>query len=345
MQKPEISADIPDDVPDRDRPAGFSAISNAWVIWIRDGLYPFIQSALNYIEYALATIQAAIETILIAAASTNAQEWTSGGHYDAGDPVWSPLDFNTYRAKTDHSGLTTDPSLDNVNWGNAGIANVQTAAGDITPGRILTNGAHGLGGDPLDWTGAGVDLDNPPVQTAFALVDGSTVNGPGLNGALLVMSDGTTGLAIAGSRNGNGLRFRPQQGGIWGPYQEIYQHRSIVGTVSDDVSGNPTGAIIERGGNGFSNTYVKLADGTQICTLRRTGDAEYTWPFPAVFAQVDGLQGSHVSDNSSRNWNIGFSDLTTSEVTFQVFDADNGVEISDGNVSTILIVAIGRWKT
>lgn len=48
--------------------------------------------------------------------AASATAWVSGGSYTLGDVHWSLIDFLPYRAKTTHSGLTTDPSLDDTNW-------------------------------------------------------------------------------------------------------------------------------------------------------------------------------------------------------------------------------------
>lgn len=50
-----------------------------------------------------------------AEAASNATLWVSGTSYSAGDVVYSPVDYKSYRAKTAVSG-TTDPSLDSANW-------------------------------------------------------------------------------------------------------------------------------------------------------------------------------------------------------------------------------------
>lgn len=50
-----------------------------------------------------------------AESAANATLWVSGTSYSAGDVVYSPIDYKSYRAKTATSG-TTDPSLDSVNW-------------------------------------------------------------------------------------------------------------------------------------------------------------------------------------------------------------------------------------
>jgi hypothetical protein len=52
------------------------------------------------------------------AASQVAAAWVSGASYTVGAVVWSPSDYASYRAKTTHSGITTDPSLDTTRWQN-----------------------------------------------------------------------------------------------------------------------------------------------------------------------------------------------------------------------------------
>lgn len=50
-----------------------------------------------------------------AAAAANVTKWISGTNYAEGSNVWSPIDFLTYRRKTNGAG-TTDPSADTANW-------------------------------------------------------------------------------------------------------------------------------------------------------------------------------------------------------------------------------------
>ena len=50
-----------------------------------------------------------------AEAASNAEKWVSGTTYVTGDVTWSPIDFLSYRRKTDGAG-TTDPSVDPTNW-------------------------------------------------------------------------------------------------------------------------------------------------------------------------------------------------------------------------------------
>lgn len=75
-----------------------------------------------------------------------------------------------------------------------------------------------------------------------------------------------------------------------------YLKGTILGTVSRDTNGVPTGGVIERGSN-TNGDYVRFADGTQICTSPSipTGpistpagalwqSGHLAWTFPAAFA-------------------------------------------------------------
>jgi hypothetical protein len=53
-------------------------------------------------------------------AASLASAWVSGASYSVGTLVYSTLDYKTYRAITTHSGETTDPSSDTVNWVSMG---------------------------------------------------------------------------------------------------------------------------------------------------------------------------------------------------------------------------------
>lgn len=71
-------------------------------------------SALHHAAKAAASASAAAASAT--AASLEASAWSSGASYSVGDVVYSPIDYQTYRAITTHSGVTTDPSEDETNW-------------------------------------------------------------------------------------------------------------------------------------------------------------------------------------------------------------------------------------
>ena len=65
---------------------------------------------------AASSATSAAESANAASLASNAPKWVSGETFVQGDLRWSPIDFQTYRAITNHSGETTDPSLDTTNW-------------------------------------------------------------------------------------------------------------------------------------------------------------------------------------------------------------------------------------
>mgnify|MGYP000155439792 CR=1 FL=1 len=117
--------------PSRQRPSVFAEEADAFL-----GSLPTFQSEVNaagdYVETKASEAQTsasnaatsesnAEESATEAAASAiaaalEASEWVSGASYSEGDVVWSSVNYATYRAKTNHSGLTTDPSSDTTNW-------------------------------------------------------------------------------------------------------------------------------------------------------------------------------------------------------------------------------------
>lgn len=62
---------------------------------------------------------------------------------------------------------------------------------------------------------------------------------------------------------------RRNDNGTWSGWYPIYHARNILGGVAQ-VSGVPTGGLIERGSNA-NGEYVRFADGTQICTGAYSG--------------------------------------------------------------------------
>jgi hypothetical protein len=63
-----------------------------------------------------------------------------------------------------------------------------------------------------------------------------------------------------------------------------YGPGNLLGAVAQS-GGTPTGAVLERGSNA-NGSYLRLADGTQICWAQRTSSAsaQMLWTFPASFA-------------------------------------------------------------
>jgi len=81
-----------------------------------------------------------------AASASNSALWVSGTTYAAGDVRYSPIDFQSYRRKTNGGG-TTDPSADTTNWtqisgggdvdGPSGATDGQLAGFDGITGKLI----------------------------------------------------------------------------------------------------------------------------------------------------------------------------------------------------------------
>jgi hypothetical protein len=112
--------------PSRQDPANFSGDADSFL-----GALPTFQTEVNaagdYVDSKVAEVDAdaaAAAASVVAAqaaadssvAAANATAWVSGASYTEGYAVWSLVNYQTYRAITDHSGETGDPSADATNW-------------------------------------------------------------------------------------------------------------------------------------------------------------------------------------------------------------------------------------
>lgn len=88
-------------IPSRQTPLTFSDDMDSWLTW-------FTPNADEVVAKSTAAVAAA--------AGSELAKWVSGASYSEGDGVYSPVDYQSYRAKTTHSGETTDPSSDTTNW-------------------------------------------------------------------------------------------------------------------------------------------------------------------------------------------------------------------------------------
>jgi len=152
------------------------------------------QTAAETAETNAEAAQAAAE------AASSATLWVSGTSYSAGDVVYSPVDYKSYRANTATSG-TTDPSA-SADWtrltfdlpsqsGNAGLYlttdGTNESWGDVYPsltGNATKKLAVNVTEDGVEW----VEVSAAPSLQATA--SGSLANGD----AVIVNSDGTVSI-------------------------------------------------------------------------------------------------------------------------------------------------------
>jgi hypothetical protein len=130
--------------------------------------------------------------------------------------------------------------------------------------------------------------------------------------------------------------------------------RSILGTVSQS-GGVPTGALIERGSNA-NGEYVRLADGTQICTHILTlnnvaaSNLSATWTYPAAFSalQVVSAAPDMNSVNSAAPGLTGVgqcapSNETATSATIALYRITGLPDFVAGNSAAARCLAVGRW--
>lgn len=124
-------------VPDRADRANFPVQMHNEFNFINTQLLPYIEGAADNVEHnaleaqaraadaaisaagAAGSAAAAANSADSAASAAGAPAWVSGTAYTAGQCVWSPASFQTYRARTNTSG-TVDPSDAPAVWQRLG---------------------------------------------------------------------------------------------------------------------------------------------------------------------------------------------------------------------------------
>jgi hypothetical protein len=127
--------------------------------------------------------------------------------------------------------------------------------------------------------------------------------------------------------------------------------------LANAINYNERGIIVESGSNS-NGSYVRWADGTQVCWLTEDVNAtadcsvtasgvwrshtslneHYTWGFPSSFAYTPTVIASAPKNLGHRNWADSTSVTTTgcSLIAFSSDNADTGVVVT--------AIAIGSWK-
>ncbi|CUH67960.1 hypothetical protein TG4357_03307 [Thalassovita gelatinovora] len=243
---------------------------------------------------------------------------------------------------------------------------VQSSASDATSGRILTNGAHGLGGSAINLT-ASDDLDDITASGFYYNTTGGNTTGNhypvASAGSLLVIYDDSGRATQYFTEYGSAdpSTYVRALGGTatWSAWREIYTAGTIVGTVAQS-SGAPTGAVIEKGSNA-NGAYTRWADGTQICTHKidlgsiiaagsGTRSAPYftsttTWTYPAAFAAAPIVPCGVAPDGTGNAYDRAVALVVLSPGTTAT-GSINAYRFTDSSADlnvTAHLSAIGRW--
>lgn len=156
---------------------------------------------------AAAASQAAAE------AASNATEWVSGTSYSAGDVVYSPITYLSYRAIQATSG-TTDPSTDTANWVGLNVSGGSgeqtfTATGTIATGDLVALNSNGTVSVIAETAGPPV-LGSPVQATGVGAINGEVTAcyDPDQDAIFVAYRDQTSGgylYGVVGKVNGTSI--------------------------------------------------------------------------------------------------------------------------------------------
>lgn len=216
-----------------------------------------------------------------AAGVAGVTQWVSGTSYTAGNCVWSPANFQTYRRKTNGAG-TTDPSSDSTNWTQ--ITATPTADPTILHTADIGTSVQAYDADLTAWAGKAA-----PAGTAVGATDTQNLtnktmgSGSVWNGGVVAVQYGGTGAAtLSGIVKGNGTSA------------------FTVATAGTDYLA-PSGALGTPASGNLSNC---TADGTNAVGFKNIPQNSQS----AAYTLVAGDAGKHIlhptADTTARTFTI-----------------------------------------
>ncbi len=360
VDKPTLTSPPP--APNRNQPGNdFAGKADAWVLWQQDEHVPEVQQAVDYIEQEADIAEAASDSASVAAGVAGATEWISGASYTAGDPVWSPADKGTYRARTTHSGVTTDPSEDTTNWAGVTVQNLQRSTHDTAGTRALVQGAYGgAGGLQLDLVEARTPNDTADdfdIPAGFWVTSTTTTGLPDLVNVWDAFSStqfGVLGVWYSGANcfqewtpNFNDdLTFRRRSTGLsssptWGDWYVVHNSATLNGTVAGGLS-RPTGALAEYGANS-NGEYFRQWNRWQMCFFTADGTGvSGTWTFPAAFTAIYYVDCTCFGPSTPAKIHVGLEQPSLAAVDWELFNVNDGSTTAAG-ARDKTFTAFGVW--
>lgn len=318
--------------PSRDDPANFATRADAFL-----GALPDFATEANALAVQVnenATTAAADADIAEASASAalavaGAELWVSGTTYAIGDAVWSPINLQTYRRKTNGAG-TTDPSLDATNWASLGASGGISTVTTTTSATSITLTSSSTGYQSIAMTALGKHVTLPD---ATAL----TLGGP----VFIIKNDG--GYPFGIRDNAGTLIMGVVAGGI--AYVTLQDKTTAAGLWS--VTGDNLEPGLVTIDNTFSATYastvlpqfVALDNNKSIHFLTNPSGHLYG----VVVDNATSSMGTPVLITTVTKLNTAFKVSSTSAIIF----FGNGVNNSQCVVASVsgTIISLGTPAT
>jgi hypothetical protein len=208
---------------------------------------------------------------------------------------------------------------------------------ETTAGRLLKLADYGLGAT----TAPTATLNSSLRGGLYGYASGDAANpAAGAGGIVLIIPLSATliyQIARAGAAAGAIWHRRTADGGTsWSAWVRQVDLGNLLGTVSQS-GGTPTGSVIERGTNA-NGEFVRLADGTQICTrsLTLSAAAATSWTFPVAFSAAPVVSGTLVAGVLSALCQD--TAPTTTAASLSARDAGNARRADPAH-----LLAVGRW--
>lgn len=281
-----------------------------------------------------------------AAATADAELWVSGTTYAIGNNVFSPLNYQTYRRKTNGAG-TTDPSLDGTNWEiltfyaltPLSVIGNSTAGAELRLPEDTDNGSHyvalkapnaiasnltftlpsadGSSGQVIATNGSGqLSFTTPGATNMQEFTASGTWNKPSGSQFIMVEAWGGGGGGASGRRGANagGTFNGGGTGGGGGAYvRQIYKAADLPSTISVTIGAGGGGgaAITVDNTNGANGTTGGNSTFGTLITARGGGNGLFTTSTGGTGTGALGGQGGHSIPGSIRpGFGTGTSDIS-----------------------------------
>lgn len=221
---------------------------------------------------------------------------------------------------------------------------VQSSVTDTTSGRLLRNGAFGIGVQ-LPSNIDDIDSDTTP-NGWWRTVDGTLGTFPSgaskwgvlqtvcFNTGILMQTYTTTGHTAGYNRIWH--RWRDKNSNTWRSWYEAVTTYNAVGTIND------TSASILETGTNSNGRYVRHKDGTQICwaSVTTSDTSVQSWIYPASFVGTPQIHCTPASAAPTNGISPMVDAATTTSTTGGVLAFNSG----NTQVATSLqVMAIGTW--